>query len=109
MLALLIDAINVYQRGTLSRIARVRQLYVEAEHWILDKRFDAGALSFEVVCEALSINPGLLRQRIIAWKHALRGRSALHGELRLRLSVTPRSRHRSHRRGRPSTLAVGPL
>src|SRR2546430_16232599 len=34
MLALLADAINVYQRGALSGLTRARRLYVDAERWI---------------------------------------------------------------------------
>jgi hypothetical protein len=71
MLALLTDAINVYQKGVLSRRANARRLYVDAERWILADDDTCGWLSFPTVCEALGIHTGLLRRRIISWKHAI--------------------------------------
>jgi hypothetical protein len=47
MLALLIDAINVYQRGAMSPATRARRLYVDAEHWIMTNSLHVGALSFD--------------------------------------------------------------
>ncbi len=71
MLALLTDAINVYQKGVLSRRINARRLYVDAERWILADDDTCGWLSFPTVCEALGIHTGLLRRRIISWKHAI--------------------------------------
>src|SRR6516165_12509364 len=45
MLALLTDALNVYQKGALSRLTRPRRLYVDAERWILAESADCNALS----------------------------------------------------------------
>jgi len=101
MLALLTDAINVYQRGVLSGVTRMRRLYVDSEQWILAEGGDGNALSFATVCEALGINPGLLRRRIIGWKHTVNHSHAEHHSTGLQLRVTPRERHSSHRRGRP--------
>jgi hypothetical protein len=71
MLALLTEAINVYQKGVLSRRSNARRLYVDAERWILADDDRCGWLSFPTVCEALGIHTGLLRGRIISWKHAV--------------------------------------
>jgi len=71
MLALLTDAINVYQKGVLSRRSTARRLYVDAERWIQADDDSCGWLSFSTVCEALGIHTGLLRRRIISWKHAI--------------------------------------
>src|SRR5580700_6645849 len=60
MLALLTDAINVYQKGALSRMTTARRLYVDAEQWILADRSVGSALTFDTVCEALGINSSLL-------------------------------------------------
>jgi hypothetical protein len=103
MLALLTDAINVYQQGAHSGVTRMRRLYVDAEHWIMAESCDGNALSFETVCDALGINAALLRRRIIGWKHIVNHRQAEHQSLGLHLEVTPRERHSSHRRGRPRT------
>lgn len=97
MLALLTDAINVYQKGVLSPATRARRLYVDADRWITAERTDGG-LAFSTVCEAVGINAALLRRRIIAWKHTVRRQRI---EQPIHLKVTRRERHASHRRGRP--------
>ena len=71
MLALLTDAINVYQKGVLSRLTRARRLYIDAERWILSDNIAGEWLSFDTVCDALGIESAHLRRRIIAWKHEI--------------------------------------
>ena len=93
MLALLTDALNVYQKGALSKLSRPRRLYVDAERWILTDRTDTTAFSFATVCEALGINPDLLRRRIIDWKHTVRAQHRANSSPRLRLKITPRARY----------------
>jgi hypothetical protein len=82
MLALLADAINVYQKGALSRSLRARRLYVDAEQWIMTDYAGAHGLAFATVCDALGISAVRLRRRLLDWKYALRhqhgDRSALH-------------------------------
>jgi hypothetical protein len=90
MLALLTDALNVYQKGALSRLSRPRRLYVDAERWILANRTDTNAFSFVTVCDALGINPDLLRRRIIDWKHTVGAHHRANSSPRLRLKITPR-------------------
>ena len=101
MLALLVDAINVYQKGAMSHDVRARRLYVDAEHWVVASASGAGVLSFDNVCDALGINAALLRRRIISWKHALNHERRHRIGSRLRLRITPRERPTNHRRGRP--------
>jgi hypothetical protein len=93
MLALLTDALNVYQKGALSQLTRLRRLYVDAERWILANRADHDAFSFTTVCDALGINPELLRRRIIDWKHAVSREHRRNSSSRLRLKITPRERY----------------
>ncbi|MGH7933928.1 MAG: hypothetical protein ACREQN_12295 [Candidatus Binataceae bacterium] len=94
MLALLTDAINVYQKGVLSRLTRARRLYVDAEAWIMADRDRANSLSFVTVCEALGINATLLRRRLIGWKHAVSHQRDVHPlSPGMHMQVTPRSRH----------------
>jgi hypothetical protein len=95
MLALLTDALNVYQKGALSRLTRLRRLYVDAERWILSDRAYGGAFSFVTVCDALGINPELLRRRIIDWKHTVRGQQRRNSSSRLYLRIIPRERRLS--------------
>ncbi|HUN60023.1 MAG TPA: hypothetical protein VMU41_18085 [Candidatus Binataceae bacterium] len=82
MLALLADAINVYQKGALSGALRARRLYADAEQWIMTDRPGLCGLAFPTVCEALGINATRLRRRLLDWKYSLRhqhgDRSALH-------------------------------
>ena len=72
MVALLADAINVYQKGALSRASRARRLYVDAEQWIMTDRPGARGLAFSTVCEALGIDAMRMRRRLLDWKYALR-------------------------------------
>jgi hypothetical protein len=107
MLALLADALNVYQKGALSRLTRPRRLYVDAERWINADRPEGNAFSFTTVCDALGINPELLRRRIVDWKHTVCGQRRSNPSSRVRLKITPRERY-SHRRinSAPISLAI---
>jgi hypothetical protein len=100
MLALLADAINVYQQGVLSRSTRKRLLYVDSERWIMAGARAGHAFSFETVCDALGINPAVLRRRMVAWKHRVRGDEASRVAPHLRLKITPREKGLSRRRSR---------
>ncbi len=99
MLALLADALNVYQKGAVSRLTRMRRLYVDAERWILSERDDGDALSFNTVCDALGINPALLRRRIVDWKHTVSRQRGGDSSSRMRLQITPHQRYSHHRQG----------
>ena len=106
MLALLADAINVYQQGVLSRNTRKRLLFIDAERWITAGAKCRHAFSFDTVCDALGINPSMLRRRMLAWKHELRRNvDTRAGTPHLRLKITPRNKHLSQRRNR-SQIAV---
>jgi hypothetical protein len=102
MLALLTDALNVYQKGALSRLTRLRRLYIDAERWILADRADCNAFTFTTVCDALGINPELLRRCIINWKHTVCGQQRDHSSSRLRLKITPRERYPRRRINSPA-------
>jgi hypothetical protein len=102
MLAMLADAINVYQHGVLSRCTRKRMLYLDAERWIMAAPRPQHPFSFETVCEALEIEPGALRRRLLAWKHRMRrDRESAHPAPHLRLKITPRHSRMRPRRGSP--------
>jgi hypothetical protein len=109
MLALLIDAINVYQRGALASAAPARRLYVDAENWIMCRQKLAQGLSFLTACEAIGIDAAMLRRRLLDWKHTVRTLHRHRLASRLRLSVTPRERHLSGRRGRPPAAVRTPI
>jgi hypothetical protein len=106
MLALLADAINVFQQGATSRATRKRLLYIDAERWIMMTAKTAPhAFSFDTVCDALSINPTVLRRRLILWKHDVCREVETRGTPHLRLKITPRARHLSQRRGHQRVAA----
>jgi hypothetical protein len=99
MAALLADAINVYRKGVLSRSARPRLLYLDAERWITGHGKTRHAFSFETVCDALGIDPGVLRRKMIEWKHSTRHANA-DASTPLRLKFTARQQRMSARRSR---------
>jgi hypothetical protein len=99
MAALLADAINVFRKGVLSRSARQRLLYIDAERWIAGHGRIRHAFSFETVCDALGIDPGLVRRRMVEWKHSVR-RENEQPARPLRLKFTPRHQRLSQRRSR---------
>ena len=106
MLALLTDALNVYQKGALSRLTRLRRLYVDAERWFMADRAHCNAFSFITVCEALCINPDLLRRRIIDWKHAVCRQQRGNSASRLRLKITPQERYFRRRLSSATSVAI---
>jgi hypothetical protein len=107
MLALLADALNVYQQGVLSRNTRKRLLFVDAERWIAAGPKSRHAFSFDTVCDALGIDPSLLRRRMLAWKHERRRNLETRAATpHLRLKITPRKSHLSQHRHR--TPIAGP-
>jgi hypothetical protein len=71
MLAVLEGAIEDFRKYAYATDAKGRLLYQEAEQWILDTGSD-WFLSFESVCETLSIDPEYLRQGLLRWKQTQR-------------------------------------
>jgi hypothetical protein len=106
MLALLTDAINVYQKGVLSHVTRARRLYVDAERWILADSDSREWLSFDTVCDALGIDSLHLRRRIISWKHEIHRRRERHpASSHTHLRITPRADRASSMRPLPEPVA----
>jgi hypothetical protein len=99
MAALLADAINVFRKGVLSRSARPRLLFIDAERWINGQATSRHAFSFETVCDALGLDPALVRRKMVQWKHSVNRNN---GETArpLRLKFTPRHQRLSQRRTR---------
>ena len=97
MLAVLSDAIELFQKHVLSKDEKGRNLFREVEEWFLEKENDQ-LFSFEYICETLELHPDYIRQGLISWKEArlkeysleiclLRSTIKSHGESGL---VTPR-------------------
>jgi len=63
MLAVLVDAINILQRWNPISRARKSRTFVDAAQWVLMRRTNY-PFSFDNVCDALNIDPEMLRQRL---------------------------------------------
>ncbi len=67
MLAVLQDALDCYQKYAFSKDGPGRQLFADAESWILCDDRD-WYYSFENICETLEINPEYLRRGVERWR-----------------------------------------
>src|ERR1700730_7255056 len=63
MLAVLVDAINILQGWNRMSRARKRRTFAEAAQWVLMQGSNY-PFSFDNVCDALNIEPEMLRQRL---------------------------------------------
>lgn len=79
LVAVLADAVQCFQQYVFARGANGRQLFNEAEQWILARDVDSeNALSFEYICAVLDLDPECLRQGLRRWQEArLRSASAI--------------------------------
>jgi hypothetical protein len=66
-LAVLEDAIICFQKYIFARDPRGRELFVEAEAWIMSNANDA-LFSFLSVCDHLGVAASYLRQSLLDWK-----------------------------------------
>jgi hypothetical protein len=97
MMAVLSDAIELYQKHVLSKDENGTTLFREVEQWFLEKESDQ-LFSFEFICETVQLDPDYLRQRLIFWKETRlkeQSRQASRGS-RKKLAKTP-STHTSLR------------
>ena len=83
MLAVLDDAVSCFQKYFAARDKIETRLFREAEEWILLQGKSNWAYSFDMICEALDLNPRYIREGLLHWRdHRLRER---HG-VRLRMN-----------------------
>jgi hypothetical protein len=75
MLAVLEDAIICFQRYALARTGKTKQLFRDAEEWILEKD-TRWFFSFEQICDALGFEPAYIRHGLMAQKNKLTASSA---------------------------------
>ena len=76
MLAVLSDAIELFQKHVLSKDESGKNSFREVEEWFLEKESDQ-LFSFEYICETLEIHPDYIRQGLISWKEARRKEDSL--------------------------------
>lgn len=67
MLAVLAEAVEIYQKYVFARNRHGRALFEEAEEWIFNDD-DPWTFSFVRICEALNIDAGYLRSGLMKWK-----------------------------------------
>ena len=67
MFALLEDAVTCFQRYLFARGEREKELFQEAEDWILQVN-SCWLFSFENICEVLGLNPRYICQGLLHWK-----------------------------------------
>ena len=77
MLAVLCDAVCCFQENFKATNKRSRQLFLEANEWIMDGNTDY-LYSFDNVCDFLGFSASYLRRGLMGWKKAmLRSRPAV--------------------------------
>jgi hypothetical protein len=91
MLAVLVDAINVLQGWHRHTSARKRRDFAEAGIWVTSPG-DA-PFSFDNICDALNINPHMLRERVAGLVMGLAGQDQFGGSRAMRLRNTSRQQH----------------
>jgi hypothetical protein len=71
MLAVLLAAVECFQKHVLAQSVWEKKLFQEAEDWILEKNTD-WLFSFENICETLQLHPDYIRRGLLVWKEAKR-------------------------------------
>jgi hypothetical protein len=98
MLAVLVDAINVLQGWQRVGSARKRRAFAEAAQWVNTRGTDY-PFSFDSLCDALEIDPDVLRSRLRGLTMGLTNTSR-YSMGRLRLKELSRTQHMSANRMR---------
>lgn len=110
MLAVLVDAINVLGRSRVPPNGRQRNAFNEASAWVFADGITS-PLSFDRVCEALSVNPTTLRTRLsvlLSEHNGTLSRSRLKETTRMQCMTANRVRH-SMRRTRSVRFRISNL
>ena len=77
MLAVLQDAVECYQKYLVARRGKDKNLFSEAEAWILERDHRA-AFSFDNVCDSLGLAPNYVRAGLLKSKDVLLARRHEH-------------------------------
>jgi hypothetical protein len=73
MLAVLEDAVDCFQKYSTAGSPKMKQLFQEAEQWILEQDSE-WLFSFEQVCSTLGWNPNYIRRGLMEEKQRLQAR-----------------------------------
>ncbi len=82
MLAILEDAVSCFQKYFAARDKIGARLFRESEEWILQQGKSNWVYSFDMICEAIDLNPRYIREGLLHWWDHRRER---HG-VRLRMN-----------------------
>ena len=85
MFAVLVEALQTYQKFAFSRSGRAQALFHEAETWFWKDESDA-VFSFSSICEVFGLNPPFLRRGLSQWVEG-RERSGPPRKIQLRVRV----------------------
>lgn len=77
MLAVLQDAVECYQKYLMARRGKDKNLFSEAEAWILEQD-NRSAFSFDNVCDSLGLAPNYVRAGLLKTKDRLLSRRREH-------------------------------
>lgn len=88
MVAVLEDAINCFQSNLFATHPKERQLFHEAEEWLMVERSDA-PFSFRNVCTVIGLDPDYVRRGLQQWRERA---EAAHGRDTGRSDGTARNR-----------------
>lgn len=67
MIAVMADAVNLYQRNAACRAGRARRLFEEARLWI-ESTDQSWLYSFESICRVLQLEPAQVRRELRTWR-----------------------------------------
>jgi hypothetical protein len=67
IIAVLQDAIECFQKNLFAREGKARQLYADAEEWIISED-RSHYFSYENICEILEMNPEYVRRGLLEWR-----------------------------------------
>jgi hypothetical protein len=67
MLAVLVEALETYQRFAFSYSPRSRLLFREAEAWFWRERPTDSIFAFRSICEVFGLNPSFFRRGLMQW------------------------------------------
>jgi hypothetical protein len=67
-IAVLEDAVHCYQKHVLATDPRGRQLFREAEEWIMERDGEGPGFSFEGICDVLGLDADYIRAGLQRWR-----------------------------------------
>jgi hypothetical protein len=96
MLAVLIRAVEYFQKHVFARTDSGKKLFQEAEEWFLETNTD-WLFSFENICQTFELDPNYIRRGLLSWKKTqliARSVQARHTDRRKLVSLGRPSRRR---------------